>query len=204
MDKTCKACGQTKPTTEFHKDKSKKDGLNFYCKPCMRERVSTPQSRPGKHAAVDGMKCCSRCKETKPVDQFSGSTKTFDRLDRRCRACCFELHRDWRLKNLDHAAQSQKAWRDANPERFKDSMRQKNYGVPRGWYAETLAAQGGKCASCGTTDPGGKGDFHVDHCHDSGKVRSLLCSGCNIAIGHLRNDPEIAEAVKQYLIKHKQ
>ena len=58
-------------------------------------------------------------------------------------------------------------------------------------YEGLLAAQGVKCAICGTADPGGRGRFHVDHCHgcgsdDAGKpignpdsVRGLLCHNCN-------------------------
>src|SRR5260221_10007024 len=132
-----------------------------------------------------------------PYTTLFRSTKTYDGLDRRCKECNYRLHKQWRENNLPRAAAQQKAWRDANPEQAKDSIRKKNYGVPRGWYAATLAAQGGKCAACGTTTPGGKGDFHVDHCHDSGKVRQLLWANSNLAIGHLHNDPALAEAVKR-------
>lgn len=203
--KLCRMCNETKTLEHFARDKSKKDGLNAYCRPCAVAKQAALLLKPNaRNDAKDGMKYCQRCKETKPVAEFSNSTKTFDKLDRRCKTCNYELHNAWRLKNLDHAKEQQKAWRDANPQRVKDFERRRSYGVPPGWYAETLAAQGGGCAACGTAVPGGRGDFHVDHCHDSGKVRGLLCANCNLAVGHVRNNPEIAEALKQYIIRTKQ
>lgn len=202
--KTCKVCGETKPTTEFSKDSSKTDGLNFYCRPCHNRRQAEFLLRPSKNSAVNGMKRCMRCKETKPVSNFGASTKTFDQLDRRCKACNYSLHSNWRLKNLDHAAAQQKAWRDNNPERARDGNRKSTYGVPVGWYAETLAAQRGGCAICGTTKAGGRGDFHVDHCHSGGKVRGLLCHRCNLMIGHATDDTTILESAIRYLTQHKQ
>jgi hypothetical protein len=42
----------------------------------------------------------------------------------------------------------------------------------------------------------------IDHCHNTKKVRALLCNGCNLAIGHLRHDKEIAYRAVEYLTKH--
>lgn len=51
-------------------------------------------------------------------------------------------------------------------------------------------AQGGKCANPGCVTPLGPGTAtHVDHCHVTGKVRALLCHGCNTSLGLLREDP---------------
>ena len=43
---------------------------------------------------------------------------------------------------------------------------------------------------------------NIDHCHDNKNVRALLCRLCNLAIGHLRHDKEIASRAVEYLIKH--
>lgn len=47
-----------------------------------------------------------------------------------------------------------------------------------------LARQAGACACCGTTAPGGRGRWHVDHDHRTGAVRGILCHRCNVGIGH--------------------
>lgn len=62
---------------------------------------------------------------------------------------------------------------------------QKAYGIDIAEYDKMLASQDGKCKLCKTQDPKTHGNkyFAVDHCHKSGKVRGLLCSPCNIALG---------------------
>ena len=50
------------------------------------------------------------------------------------------------------------------------------------WKQRALAAQGGRCARCGTADAGGLG-WHLDHDHRTGKPRHVLCFYCNIALG---------------------
>lgn len=56
------------------------------------------------------------------------------------------------------------------------------YGITIEDYDRILQTQGG-CAICGTKTPGGRGRFHVDHDHITGKIRGLLCSGCNTKLG---------------------
>lgn len=202
MEKFCKDCGQTKPIAEFHNNKTEPDGHSFYCKPCTLARMKRPKTKPPKVKAPEGMKHCTRCVQTKPLSEFSRSSTTWDGYYNRCKDCSYEVHNAWRLNNLKKAAADQKRWRDEHPERFKDIGRKRRYGIPHGWYAETLATQNGKCAACGVLQTEGKGTFHIDHCHVTNKVRALLCHNCNLAVGHLHNDPEIAEAVKQYLLKH--
>lgn len=77
------------------------------------------------------------------------------------------------------------------------------YGVPRGWYDATLATQGGKCAVCRSLTPGGRfQNFHVDHCHASGKVRGLLCNACNHLLGCARDNVQTLRAAARYLTKY--
>lgn len=63
-----------------------------------------------------------------------------------------------------------------------------------------LAAQGGKCAICGGTNPGGH-RLAVDHDHTTGAVRGLLCHACNAGIGKLRDDPALLRVAADYLDK---
>ena len=59
--------------------------------------------------------------------------------------------------------------------------------------------QGGGCAICGiTVDPTHK-QLSVDHCHNSGKVRGLLCTLCNTALGSFKDDPELLQKAINYV-----
>ena len=58
-----------------------------------------------------------------------------------------------------------------------------------------LVAQGGRCAACGTREPGTKKGWHVDHCHETGAVRGILCHHCNVGIGKAKDNIETLRAL---------
>ena len=62
-----------------------------------------------------------------------------------------------------------------------------------------LSAQGGGCAICGSLEPGNKGYWHIDHDHDSGHVRGILCGNCNVGLGYFRDHPEYLNRAIRYL-----
>jgi Recombination endonuclease VII len=64
----------------------------------------------------------------------------------------------------------------------------RKYGLTQEQFDELLAAQDGRCAGCGTDEPGAKG-WNIDHCHTYGHVRALLCLPCNTIIGLADEDP---------------
>ena len=77
-----------------------------------------------------------------------------------------------------------------------------NYGITPEWYHATLEAQGNVCWICGTDEWGGKHSSpHVDHCHDTGDVRGLLCNSCNTSLGGFKDDPAVLERAIDYLNK---
>ncbi len=76
------------------------------------------------------------------------------------------------------------------------------YGITRAAYEQLLSNQGGSCAICGIRSPGkDRTMWCVDHDHDTGDVRGLLCGQCNAGIGNLRDDPIIIERAAQYVRK---
>ncbi len=202
MAKRCKKCGETKPLTEYHKDRQKTDGLSFYCKPCSLARNAAFLMRSPKNPTPEGMKRCCSCKETKALSDFHGSARTYDGKDRRCKTCCGSLHHSWRKRNMKRSAEYMRAYRANNLERMKEVDRKKRYGVEAGWYDATLKAQGGTCAICTADKAGGMGDFHIDHCHTSNKTRGLLCHSCNLMIGQAGDDTTVLESAIRYLNKH--
>ena len=134
-------------------------------------------------------KPCKDCGEVKPLDEFysngRGGTKTL------CKPC-------------DNARRM--AWNKANPDRFTESVRRRNlkirYGITVEQYDELFAEQDGRCACCGTTEPGGNGAFNVDHCHESDEIRGLLCNNCNRGIGLLGDDMDSIWNAILYLVRH--
>jgi hypothetical protein len=109
--------------------------------------------------------------------------------------------REWSAKNKDRI----KTYDN------KDSRRRANrkttasrYGLTVDQYEEMYEAQGGKCAICeqAETSLGNNGEIKmlaIDHDHETGKVRGLLCNNCNRAIGLLKDDVEVLLNAVAYL-----
>lgn len=144
-------------------------------------------------------KTCPRCKETKPLTEFYKSKATVHGYAVYCKTCVVARHSEWRKENLAYTAEKQKEWRQANPRRSKDHHLKGVYGMPLGSYDTMLAAQNGKCALCAEAEKSSRGDLHVDHCHETGRVRGLLCHHCNIGIGNFKHDVRLLEAAIAYL-----
>ena len=69
-------------------------------------------------------------------------------------------------------------------------------------YAELYANQGGKCAICDVEQKDEDRRFAVDHDHETGKVRALLCASCNKGLGHFKDNFNILIAAAIYLRTH--
>lgn len=77
------------------------------------------------------------------------------------------------------------------------------FGITLAEYDALFARQGNKCAACGTTENGVAGRaMPVDHDHETGKIRGILCTPCNQAAGHAYDSPDRLEAVAAYLRRH--
>lgn len=86
--------------------------------------------------------------------------------------------------------------------RHRNSIRNcnlvKRYGITFEQYQQMLIFQNHKCAICDAPNDD-KYTFAVDHCHITGKVRGLLCSHCNTALGQLKDSVDIAIKAASYL-----
>lgn len=93
-------------------------------------------------------------------------------------------------------------WRDKNRADYKLRMR-KNvlaaYGLTLETYDALYQLQGGRCGICTTSQKELRKTLHVDHDHVTGRVRGLLCSSCNRAIGWLKDDPAVLDRAAKYL-----
>lgn len=79
----------------------------------------------------------------------------------------------------------------------------KNYRIRLADYQKLYDDQKGKCACCGRHEDLFKRNLHVDHDHDTGQVRGLLCTKCNPGIGYFDHSIERLEQAIAYLKKFK-
>lgn len=94
--------------------------------------------------------------------------------------------------NRERFARLSKAWNDKNPHAYLSK-----YGLTSEQWDEMFAAQGGVCAICKQPSTGRR--MAVDHDHETGRVRALLCASCNRGIGHFRERPATMYQAIRYL-----
>lgn len=121
------------------------------------------------------------------VDHYTVRSREELRADEERRA---KLREQWRQDDLRLELKRERARRD--PE---DLRRFVKYKLEPHEYRQLVVQQNGACAIC--KEPGRK--LCVDHHHETGRVRALLCGHCNSAIGFLRESPLLARAAATYL-----
>ena len=213
--KLCTRCDVEKPAGDFQKNKAARDGLQSYCKPCAADAQREYFERNAEVVAlrrarkllepigVDKTKVCKKCGNEKPLLEFYAHRGTKDRRATYCKACAREYDRGRRARDSEKNREYLRQWRDANVERRKELARAWNlrlYGLRPEDYIDLYEQQHGRCKICGTSgeDFGGR-RLHVDHDHDTGKVRGLLCGLCNTGIGHLGDSPERLRIAASYI-----
>lgn len=145
------------------------------------------------------MKWCSRCKLNLPVQAFSKRRASVDGLNVWCKAC----YKAYRTENQEHINTRQQLYREKNLDKIRewDRKRSRKYTLSRyvlteEMYDALVATQDGVCAICKTAS---SDRLVVDHCHQSNRVRGLLCRTCNAAIGQLKDDPQLVREAARYL-----
>lgn len=94
-----------------------------------------------------------------------------------------------------------KKWNAANPLSGVRSRLRFRFGLTLEQYQEMFDAQNGLCAICG--QPSSKKMLGVDHDHETGAIRQLLCHNCNVVIGLARENVTVLANAIQYLTKHR-
>lgn len=133
---------------------------------------------------IEGSARCSRCRETKPSSEFWRSQKAPNGLQSRCKACSLDADR--------------LAYQGGTRQKRQARKRFERYGLTADQYASMYDAQGGKCAICTVA----KDSLDIDHNHETGIVRALLCNRCNTAIGLLEESPDRMLTAAAYVLQH--
>lgn len=152
------------------------------------------------------MKKCYLCKKEKHHNEFYGDKTRKDGLSSKCKQCS----KTYVKKNIDQNRTHKKCPKcnqELPLEAFAKSKYQDGfqnacrtcrslipYGISPEQYATILGEQNGLCAICGLADK-----LVIDHCHNTNKVRGLLCIKCNWALGHFEDSTERLAAAIEYL-----
>lgn len=109
---------------------------------------------------------------------------------------------------IAYCSKKQKYYNQKYDSKRKNWRLKKRYGITIEEFNLILNSQNNSCAICKTPTGefskqlGKERNLAVDHCHETGKVRGILCYRCNMGIGFLQNNPEITNAATKYLSKY--
>ena len=142
---------------------------------------SSTRNKPPEGVVLKPVKC-SQCGETDRT-KFYVNKKGY-KTTSMCREC--------------HKKQCMVRWHARTPVEKQATRVKAMYGLEPEQYKEMHKAQQGKCAIC-NEEPKTKRGLHVDHDHETGKVRGLLCHGCNVALGSFKESVTLLNKAVEYL-----
>jgi len=150
------------------------------------------------------LKRCKKCGESYPnsVEYFRRKGNSLAPVCKTCRKKEDTLYRKKNRRAIRARKRIRTPW--TNYISFENRMCTK-YGITVQEYTDLMDQQKGCCDICGSSliDPDSNRICATDHCHTTGKVRSLLCHNCNILIGACKeNEGNLLEAIL-YLRKHR-
>lgn len=113
-------------------------------------------------------------------------------------------HRKWKERNAEHVQTKHAEWRASHREQCRISSRnsrfKKLYKLTFSKFQQMVSDQNNCCALCSNPFKNEK-DINVDHNHELGEVRNLLCLKCNFGIGIFNEDTALLGKAIQYLNK---
>lgn len=130
------------------------------------------------------MRTCSKCKQSKPEIEFYARSKPRQGFRSWCRSCEGAIVRLLRVRD---------------PAKVRALWHRHEYGLTPERYAELLEQQAGACAICWQVK---SKTLCVDHDHETGKIRALICDGCNVMLGRALDNPAVLRCAADYLEEH--
>jgi len=223
--KYCPRCGGDKPESAW--SPSQWTRSSGWCRAChgAYQRANYKPSKDPRHypETPEGQSYCGRCQSIQPDSEFYGT-----KVKNWCKTCYREWHRErytpkngandeprecltcgktYQPKQRQVSAYCSRACREQDRRdsgRWRETYLQRTYGIGSADYERILAEQGGGCALCGIkpeelTTGRYRTYLHVDHCHDTGRVRGLLCPDHNLLLGRFGDDVVMFRRVVEYL-----
>lgn len=112
-----------------------------------------------------------------------------------------EYMAEYRENNRDKLNSQVREWKRDNRELMRERKLIERYGINIQDYDAILDMQGGGCAICGSETPKRKNSVHlvVDHCHETGVIRGLLCYKCNVGLGSFEDNIDWLKRAIEYV-----
>lgn len=149
------------------------------------------------------MKTCTRCHLTMRLDQFYKQRGGLFGVHSICKKCETIRRTATRKNNPAREHNTRAAYNEKNRDKLSTYRWKifivKTYGITPEQYQKMFESQGGVCKICRTPPSGKWSRLHIDHDHAASKVRGLLCSKCNTAIGLMNDDAKIMRRAIRYL-----
>lgn len=198
--KTCKECRAALPLSAFPiLSANHKHGPR--CREChnAKQRAYVDRARTTKTPAVEGIRICKSCQQIRHMTEFPIQFAATDGRMALCKFCENARQRTWRK-----AAMASRPDFVAARQLSQDKHKAQRYGLTLEAYRELEAKVTGKCEVCHKPPRCRKqwradSRLHIDHCHKTGKVRGLLCTDCNRAIGLFEDDPAALFRAAEYV-----
>jgi Recombination endonuclease VII len=160
------------------------------------------------------MKRCMKCKTVKPYTEYGKLKSSSDGYYFYCKPCVksnskknYEKHKNkiniYSRKYYKKVSEDPGYNRARYVKKHRNNHLIKKYGITEEKYREISKAQNNACAICKKSELDEKNKLAVDHDHDSGKVRGLLCRDCNTGIGHFKDNIDLLNMAINYLILNK-
>lgn len=138
-------------------------------------------------------KICTKCKKEKSTFEFNKRALSKDGLKSECRLCSKKDYSKNQEK-YKKRAKERYYWEDV-----KNMRLLRNFGITLECYNKMFEQQQGCCFICGRHQSELSKALNVDHNHENGKIRKLLCWNCNYALGLVREDINILLSMIDYL-----
>lgn len=201
---TCGTCAKTKPVREFYLKRGKPGSE---CRSCVQ--VRSKGLRPAGET-----KFCTGCERDLSRESFYLRPAHYTGLSFYCKACYAaktaearkadpdykQNRRDYYQANREKLSEYSRARYRRDPVRHKLSWwRSQGIDITEDGYYDLHSRQGGCCAICNKSEHENGKALAVDHDHDTGQVRGLLCDDCNIALGRFKDSPNALRRAIEYL-----
>lgn len=146
---------------------------------------------------------CTRCGIDKDISEyFTRKRRSGKRVPRsQCKKCCNISSGKWHKLYPEKNAEAVRRHRKKHYKQTSIEVGCKRVGITVTEYFEMFRVQNGKCAICGISHLELTERISIDHCHETGNFRGLLCSCCNRLLGSARDNQNILENAIQYLKK---
>ncbi len=146
-------------------------------------------------------KKCTICGESKLLTYFN---KVINRNGTKAKYCSSECKKCFNKKRREgewrRSSSRRRKYYLENREKSKNKELIKTYGITLKEFNEMRKRQDYLCLICEKHESDSNKGLHIDHCHESNKVRGLLCNSCNLAIGQLKHNVTIMNKAIKYLL----